>query len=105
VDDWVDGGVQQQALVLGDAGVSDGPPQVARMHVFHDLPVILRVKYTHPLVSLKRACKHHSSYVGLSPCVCGRRVGRRAGRGGGKQKGEAFLADPKLFTLTFSSRW
>ena len=56
VDGGRDAGVEQVLLVGGEAGVGDGPAQVARVHVFAQAPVIRCLVYPDAPVVLERRC-------------------------------------------------
>ena len=51
-----DGGVQQESLVRGEAGVGDRPAQVPCMHILAQAPVILCLVYPDAPIVLVRSC-------------------------------------------------
>ena len=51
-----DGGVEQEALVRREAGVGDGPAQVAAVHVLAQPPAAVRLVQPDAPVVLERAC-------------------------------------------------
>ena len=51
-----DGGVEEEALVRGEAGVGDGPAQVAAVHVLAQPPAAVRLIQPDAPVVLKGAC-------------------------------------------------
>ena len=52
----VDGGVEQELLVGGEAGVGDSPAQVPAVHILAHPPVVLRLVQPDAPVMLERRC-------------------------------------------------
>lgn len=52
----VDGGVEQELLVGGEAGVGDSPAQVAAVHILAHPPIVLRLVQPDAAVMLERRC-------------------------------------------------
>ena len=78
VDGGRDGGVEQEVLVWRQAGVRDGPAQVAAVHVLAQPPAAVRLVQPDAPVVLERPCRQTTGAARLSTTGTTRRRGAHA---------------------------